>query len=163
MPLTQADLRGMGGVLPPVVTQVVTPQEQGAQAQQARAAQVQAASELPESEATKALLGLIGDADSKVGTYRVAIGNAMDAAADLESHLLFVRQKMLAMRMTEADQDMRLRLQSMVPSLNGILTRFDQMHRTLSEIEDGLTQIAAANADVLDWAKQTGYITNESA
>jgi hypothetical protein len=163
VPLTQADLQGQGGVVPPVVRTVISPEEQSQQAKDAIAAQVKAASELPESAATKALLGLLGDTTGKANAYRVAVGNAMEVAADLETHLLSVRQKMLAARMTEADADMRSRLQTLVPSVNGVLMRFEQMHRTLSEIEDGLSQISAANTQALAWATETGYIQSSAS
>lgn len=158
MPLTTADLRGAGGALPPVISTVLTPQDQDERAKEIRAKQVEAAAALPESAATKAMLGMIGEEQGKANDYRVAIGNALEAVAQLETHLLAMRQRMLATSMTEQDGSMRTRIESMLPVINGVLMRFEQIHRDLAAVEVGLTQLGTMGTDALDWAKQTDYL-----
>jgi hypothetical protein len=162
--LTVADLQGSGGdPAIPVLVRTVSPEAQDQAAKDAADERIKAASELPESASTKALLDLLGNTKDATDAYRVAIGNAMEAAAVLETRLLSIRQGMLSARMTEADTTMRAKLVSTMPSVNGALSQFEGVHRSLAAIEDGLSQIAQQSADVLAWGKQTGYIEGGDA
>jgi hypothetical protein len=163
MPITQADLQGQGGALPPVVRSSISPQEQTAKAEEALAATIKAASEMPESAATKDLLALLGSSQACIDTYRVSIANAMEDVAKLEGQLMAIRQKMLSVRVTEADNDMRMRLQTVLMPTNGVLSRFEQMHQHLAAVEDGLSQLTQQTDVAMDWAKKTGYIASDAS
>jgi hypothetical protein len=161
--LTVADLQGSGGdPAVPVLVRTVSPEEQEQQMTEARAAQAKAASELPESASTKAMLDLLGNTKERADAYRVGITNAMELAAALKSQMLTIRQGMLSARLTEADRTMRTKLQAMIPSVNGVLLQFTEVHTRLQMIEDGLSQIERASEDVLAWAKETGYIQSDA-
>jgi len=122
-----------------------------------RQALIDAATALPKSPSMQALLTALAAVTPMENDYRVAIANIMTTIGAVEHALADVRQQVMAARLTTQDNILAAKLNSITPTIDGVLDRFREVARQLNAIEDGLSPLDQLRADINTWAGATGY------